>query len=130
MATLDDVRRIALSLPETGEREGRFAFFVTNKDKQKEFAWSWSERVGPKKPRVENLEVLAIRIPGGESQKDAMIGALPERYFTEPHYNGYPAILVRLANIGVDEIRELLMDGWRCQAPKAMAKEYDAARPR
>lgn len=117
-------------MPETGEREGRFAFFVMNQDKQKEFAWSWSERVDPKKPRVENLEVLAIRIPGGESQKDAMIGALPERYFTEPHYNGYPAILVRLANIGVDEIRELLMDGWRCQAPKAMAKEYDAARPR
>ena len=59
MATRDDVRRIALSLPETSEAEARFAFSVLNKGKQKGFVWVWMERVHPKKPRVPNPDVAS-----------------------------------------------------------------------
>jgi hypothetical protein len=45
------------------------------------------------------------------------------KFFTEPHYNGFPAILVRLPAIEEDELRELLTDAWRCQAPRALVKE-------
>jgi hypothetical protein len=58
---------------------------------------------------------------------EALIAADPEKYFTEPHYYGYPAVLVRLANVPVDELEELLIDAWRCMAPRALVKEYDAA---
>jgi hypothetical protein len=61
MATQADVRRIALSLPGVREEEGRFAFGVENKGKQKGFAWDWLERVDPKKPRVPRADVLAVR---------------------------------------------------------------------
>ena len=62
MATQADVRRIALSLPDTEEAKDRFAFSVLNKGKPKGFAWVWMERVDPKKPRVANPGVLAVRV--------------------------------------------------------------------
>ena len=42
---------------------------------------------------------------------------VPEKFFTEPHYNGFPAILVRLPEIEVEELAELIGDAWRCMAP-------------
>ena len=54
MATQENVRRIALALPETSEGDGQFSFSVRNKDKQKGFAWVWMERLDPKKARVPN----------------------------------------------------------------------------
>jgi hypothetical protein len=124
MADLEDARRIALSLPGTNADQG---FAVLNKGKYRGFAWVWNERVEPKKPRVPNPEVIAIRTDGLD-QKEFLIASDPEKYFTEPHYNGYPAILVRLANIDLDELEELLVEGWRCMAPKALTKEFDAGR--
>jgi hypothetical protein len=50
-----------------------------------------------------------------------------DKFFTEPHYNGYPAILVRLAAIDPDELEELIVDAWRCMAPKATVAAYDEA---
>jgi hypothetical protein len=50
-----------------------------------------------------------------------------EKFFTEPHYNGFPAVLVGLAAIDVDELEELLAEAWRCQAPKALVREPDQA---
>ena len=127
MATQDDVRRIALSLPEVSEGEGedRFGFSVPNKGKAKGIAWVWLERLEPKKARVPQPAVLAVRT-ASVGDRDELIAADPDIYFTEPHYNGYPAVLVRLAAIDVKELRELLTDAWRCQAPKALVKEYDA----
>jgi hypothetical protein len=124
MATQEDVRRIALSLPETSESDDRFAFSVRNKAKDKGFAWSWMERVEPKEPRVENLNVLAVRV-GNTAEKEMLLASDPETFFTEPHYHGFPAILIRLETIDVDELEELLTDGWRCQAPRALVKEFD-----
>jgi hypothetical protein len=124
MADLEDVRRIALSLPQTNGDDG---FAVQSGGKNRGFAWVWKQRVDPKKPRVPCPEVLAIRTAGLE-EKEGLIAMQPEVFFTEPHYNNYPAVLVRLANIGLDELEELLIDGWRCQAPKALVKEFDAGR--
>ena len=62
MATQADVRRVALSFPETEEGQDRFAFSVRSRGKSKGFAWVWLERVEPKKPRVANPGVLAVRV--------------------------------------------------------------------
>jgi hypothetical protein len=126
MADLDDVRRIALSLPDTSGEDG---FAVQNGSKSRGFAWVWMQRVEPNRPRVPCPEVIAIRTANLE-EKEILIAAEPEKFFTEPHYNNFPAVLVRLANIELDELEELLIDGWRCQAPRALVKAFDAGRPR
>jgi hypothetical protein len=129
VATQADVRRIALALPGTVETKGRFAFEVLNKGKLKGYAWVWLERVEPKKPRVPNPGVLAVRV-ANLIDKDLLISAEPTKFFTEPHYNGFPAVLVRLAAVKVAELRPLLMDAWRCQAPTESTKPTRAAAKR
>jgi hypothetical protein len=116
MATQSDVRRIALALPGAEESTERFAFSVQHKGKAKGFAWVWSERVEPKTPRVPNPGVLAVRVTN-VAQRDLMIAAEPAKFFTEPHYNGFPAVLVRLDAVSVGDLEELLAGAWRCQAP-------------
>jgi hypothetical protein len=124
MADREDVRRIALALPEVTEGADGFGFGVRAGAKRKGFAWSWMERVTPKKPRVARPDVLVARVPSLE-EKQALLDADPDIYFTEPHYNNYPAVLVRLPAIGTDELKELLTDAWRSQAPRALQKEFD-----
>jgi len=127
MATQADVRKIALSFPETEETEGRFAFSVVNKGKAKGFAWVWMERVTPKKPRVPNPGVLAVRV-ANLGQRELLIAADPKKFFTEPHYNGFPAVLVRLSEVTVADLRTLLGDAWQCQAPAELVKGKKGAR--
>ena len=127
MADLNDVGRIALSLPETTMDEGRIAFSVTIKGKRKGIAWIWMERVHSKQARVPNLSVLAIRVRD-LAEKDMLLAARPSMLFTEPHYNGFPAVLVRLAAIDVDELEQLIRNAWRCQAPAALVRTFDEQR--
>jgi hypothetical protein len=119
MATRSDVRRIALSLPETREGEGHFAFSVRNGKKDKGFAWVWMERIDPRKPRVANPDVLAVRVANFDA-KEILLMADPRKFFNEPHYEGFPAVLVRLKEIGRAELRELLTQAWAAQAPKSL----------
>lgn len=128
MATQADVRRIALSLPDTEETTGHFAFSVPNKGKLKGFAWVWMERVIPKKPRVANPGVLAVRV-ANVAQRDLMIAAEPAKFFTEPHYNGFPAVLVRLDAVTSSDLRALLKEGWRCMAPAAPTPAAKRVKP-
>jgi hypothetical protein len=114
MATRADVRRIALSLRGTEEAKDRFAFSVQSKGKPKGFAWVWMERVVPKKPRVANPAVLAVRV-ANLVDKDVLISAAPTKFFTEPHYDGFAAVLVRLAAVSAAELRELLTEAWQSQ---------------
>jgi len=116
MATHADVRRIALSFPDTQEAAIDFAFSVLNKGKLKGFAWVWKERVNPKKPRVPNPDVLAVRV-ANLGQRDALLAADSKKFFTEPHYAGFPAVLVRLAAVTAADLKILLAEAWRCQAP-------------
>ena len=116
MATQADVRRIAMSLPQVEESSTDFAFSVPNKGKLKRIAWVWKERVVLKKPRVPNAAVLAVRV-ANLGQKDMMVSAEPAKFFTEPHYDGYPAVLVRLSAVSTSDLKVLLAEAWRCQAP-------------
>lgn len=124
MADLNDLQRIALSFPETTQEEGRLAFAVMNKGKAKGIAWVWLERVDPKKARVPNPEVIAIRVRNN-LEKEMLVEAEPTKFFTEPHYNGFPAVLVRLAAVEVAELEALLLTAWRCQAPPALVKQFE-----
>ena len=127
MATQADARRISLSFPGTQETEKRFGFSVLNKDKRKEFTWMWMERVNPKKPRVGNPAVLAVRV-ANLGERDVLISAEPKKFFTEPHYDGFPAVLVRLAEVSVRELRVLLEGAYRTQAPSAPVKRAKPAK--
>ncbi len=128
MASQRDVRRIALSLPGTREQEGRFAFSVENKGRQKGFAWVWLERVQPGQPRVPRADVLAVRVRD-QAEKALLLGADPERFFTEPHYNGFPAVLVRLRRVTASQLEKLLVEAWRCQAPRQLTREASPPQP-
>jgi hypothetical protein len=126
MATQDDVRAIALSLPGVSEGE-TFGFGVEAKGKVRGFAWIWLERVHPKKARVPNPEVIAVATPN-LTAKEVLIASNPEAFFTEPHYNGYSAVLVRLAAISTEDLRDVLVEGWRSKAPKELLRQLDGAR--
>jgi hypothetical protein len=126
MADQADVRRIALSLPEAVEGSDRFAFSVMNRGKAKGFAWVWMERLEPKKPRVANPDVLAVRVANSE-EKEALLALDSAKFFTEPHYNGFPAVLVRLAAVEEGELEDLLFEAWRCQAPKALVRAHQTS---
>lgn len=115
MASPDDVRRIALALPEAVEDETGGAFRVDGKL----FAWPWLERVLPGRPRVANLGVLAVRV-ASEDDKEALVALDPDVFFTEPHYDGYPAVLVRLPAVPLDLLEKMLIDSWRLRAPRRL----------
>jgi len=125
MATWQDVRRIALSLPEVVERSPH-----DWRVKDKLLAWE-------RPLRRADLEALGAAAPKGPilgawvpdlDNKEARLGAQPTVYFTTPHFNGYPAVLVRLARIGKEDLRELLVEAWLHRAPKRLVAEYRAAR--
>ncbi|GAB2855571.1 hypothetical protein GCM10027176_67660 [Actinoallomurus bryophytorum] len=60
---------------------------------------------------------------GQGEKKELLASSDGGKFFTEPHYNGFPAVLVRLPAIDEDELREPLTGAWRCQAPKAFVRE-------
>jgi hypothetical protein len=117
MANQADVRRIALSLPQAEEESDHFAFSVPNKGKLKRFVWVWMERVEPKTPRVPQPNAIAVRV-ASLAEKDRLLALDPTKYFTEPHYDGFPAVLVNLPAMTVRELKPLITEAWRCQAPK------------
>ena len=125
MATWADVRRIGRSLPGVSVGNEGFGLSVLRDGKHKGFAWVWRERTHPKRPRVANRAVIAVRVRD-QSEKAALLAGDPDRFFTEPHYNGFPAVLVRLDAIGGDELTELLTDAWRTAAPRKLVREFDA----
>jgi hypothetical protein len=124
MANQEDVRQIALSLPGTSESDDHFAFSVLNRGKPKGILWAWNERVHPKKPRVPRRDIIAVRV-ASETVKQALLSTDSEKFFTEPHYDGFPAILVRLAAVRKPELRELIAEAWRCQAPRELVVQVD-----
>ncbi len=118
----DDVRRIALSLP--GAEEGappRFSILVENKGKSRGFVWDWMERIHPKQPRIANARVIAARVQN-VAARDMMIEADPRVFFTEPHYNGYPAVLVRLDAVTMSQLEIIVTEAWRCLAPRELTE--------
>jgi hypothetical protein len=120
MATQADVRRIALSFAGAQEGKDRFAFFVNGQGKAERLRVGLLDRPEPKKARVPNPAVLAVRV-ANNAQKDLIVSSDPRKFFTEPHYTtAIPAILVRLKEVTVADLRVLLEEAWRCRAPKAL----------
>jgi hypothetical protein len=112
MVTEDDVRRIALGLPETEEKpsHGTPGFRV----RDKLFA------------RIrEEGDVLAVFV-ADEGEKHGLIAAEPEKFFTTPHYDGHAMVLIKFGAVDVDELTELLTDSWRLRAPKRVLAQFDA----
>ncbi|TMR20682.1 hypothetical protein ETD86_18070 [Nonomuraea turkmeniaca] len=111
MVTEDDVRRIALALPETGEKTmyGTPAFYVRGK---------WFARMR------EEGDMLVLPV-ASEEEKAELLAAEPAKFGTTPHYDGYAVVLVRLDEVGAEEMSELLTDAWRLRAPKRLAAGYD-----
>ena len=107
MSTQVDVRRIVHTLPHVLERDDCFGFDIVIGAKKLGFVWLWRERVDPKKARVPNPDVLALRVPDLDA-KEAMLMSDQGSFFTEPHYDGYAAVLVRLKSLRGAELRVLL----------------------
>jgi hypothetical protein len=123
MATWEDVRRLALALPETDEAgDDLLAWRV----KAKPFAWerplrkSDFQALGDAAPQG---PILGARVPD-LGAKEALLSDDPSVYFTTPHFDGYPAILVRLEEIALPELEELLTEAWLCRAPKRLAAGF------
>jgi len=127
VADQEDVRRIALSLPGAREAADRFAFSVERDGRQKGFVWVWHQRIEPRKPRVPRPDVLAVRVRD-RGEKAVLLAGDPERFFTEPHYDGFPAVLVRLPAVSTAQLRKLILEAWRCVAPEPTAVSRSSRR--
>jgi hypothetical protein len=120
----DEVRRIALSLPETNERvsRGLRQWWV------RERAFVWERPL-----RRADLEALGDSAPSGPIlgawvehlvAKEALLQDDPGVFFTTPHFDGYAAILVRLDRIGAEDLEEVIVEAWLVRAPKRLTEEY------
>ena len=108
MADAEDVRRVALALPDVVEIDSDgFDFRVGNKG----FVWSYPERT-PGKPRVIRTDV-AVLFVGDEAEKQALLLGEPDLFFTAPGYDGWPLVMLRLAAVDVERLAELVTDAWR-----------------
>ena len=113
MADADDVRRLALALPDVAEIDSEgFDFRVADKG----FVWSYPERI-PGKPRVIRTDIAVLYV-GDEAEKQALLLGEPEIFFTTPAYDGLPLVMLRLAQVDVERLRELVTDAWRMRAPE------------
>jgi hypothetical protein len=124
MAGWDDVARIALAMPEATERTSRDMRQWRVKDKL--FVWE-------RPLRRSDLEALGAEAPTGpilgarvehEMAKQALIADDPSVFFTTPHFDGYPAILVQLDRIGDEDLNEVIVEAWLARAPKRLVKAY------
>ena len=124
MASWNDVRRIALGLPDATERTSRGLAQWRVRDKL--FVWE-------RPLRQSDLRALGDAAPDGEilgarvehvGAKEALIADEPGVFFTTPHFDGYPAILVRLGEISIEDLEEVVVEAWLNRAPKRLVKAY------
>jgi len=129
MATWTDVERLALALPEAavGTSRGLRQWQVRGKG----FVWD-------RPLRKTDLEALGERAPEGPilgawvedlGAREALLADDPGVYFTTPHFDGYAAVLVRLEQIGLDDLHELVVEAWLSRAPKRLAKAFLGSGP-
>ena len=124
MATWEDVRRIALSLPEASEQPMHELRSWRVRDKL--FVWERPLRRSDLKALGEaapNGPILGARVEHLIA-KEALIADNPQVFFTTPHFDGFPAVLVQLERIALDELEELIVEAWLARAPKRLAKRY------
>ena len=111
----EDVRRLALSLPQVEEIDcDGFDFRVAGKG----FVWSYPERL-PGQPRRIRTDV-AVLFVGDEAEKQALLKGEPDKFFTAPGYDGWPLVMLWLDRVDEDRLRELVTDAWRMRAPAGL----------
>jgi len=122
VADADDVRRLAKALPHVVEiPSDGFDFRVADKG----FVWSYPER-RPGKPRRIRTDI-AVLFVGDEDEKQALLLGEPDKFFTTPSYNNLPLVMLRLAEVGVERLTELVTDAWRMRAPDELVGDLDDA---
>jgi hypothetical protein len=115
-----DVRRLALALPDVAEIDSDgFDFRVAGKG----FIWSYPER-RPGQPRVIRIDIAVLYV-GDEAEKQALLLGEPRLFFTAPGYDGWPLVMLRLAEVDTARLAELITDAWRMRAPAALAADLD-----
>ena len=120
MADADDVRRIALALPDVVEIDSDgFDFRVAGHG----FVWSYPERK-PGEPRRIRTDIAVLYV-GDEAEKQALLLGEPGLFFTTSGYKDWPLVMLRLAEVDVERLTELVTDAWRMRAPQQLAGEPD-----
>jgi hypothetical protein len=120
MADADDVRRLALALPQVEEIDSDgFDFRVGGKG----FVWSYPER-RPGQRRVIRTDIAVLYV-GDEAEKQALLLGEPGVFFTAPGYDGWPLVMLRLAEVDAGRLAELVTDAWRMRAPYELAADLD-----
>lgn len=125
MATWDDVRDIALDLPEVQEAtntRGELGWSVRGKG----FVWERTlsrEMVAELGDAAPAGPVLAAMVEDLGVQQ-ALVQADPAVYFVVDHFRDYPAVLVRLDDVDPDELRETVVEAWLAVAPRKLAKQH------
>lgn len=124
MAGWDDVRRIALALPETSERLSHDRPSWRVRDKM----FVWERPLRPADVRALGDDAPTGPILGARVEhlvaKEALLADDPDVFFTTPHFDGYPAVLVRLDRIAAEDLEEVIVEAWLARAPKRVAREY------
>jgi hypothetical protein len=136
MAAFDEVRRIALALPETDEVSGGQRGSLQWRVKGKLFVWDRPLGKNDQKQYVEtgqgdappDGDILGARVED-EAVKFALIEQDPTVFFTIPHFNGYNAVLIRLDEIDLATLEEVVTDAWLDRAPAKLAKTWLDAHP-
>jgi hypothetical protein len=129
MATLDEVARLALDLPEAVEAEGRTGRSWSVRGKT--FAWERPfskadlRRFGD--APVPPAPILAVRVDD-LGEKKAVLAAGHRGFFTIPHFDGYSAVLIELGAVGRRALREAIIDGWAACAPASLVAEHHKRR--
>jgi hypothetical protein len=125
MATLEDVARIALGLPEVTEedRGGTRTWSVAGKSFTWERPYSKADlkRFGHETPPRE--PIIAVRVED-LVEKEAVLGAGTRGIFTIPHFDGYPAVLIEVRKVGVRALKDAIADGWLTCAPRGLAERH------
>lgn len=136
MATIDQVRRIALGFPGAVETESGYRMGPQWRVGAKGGLFIWMRPLGKKD--AEDVAALGLPAPDGEivavrvedeGVKAALIASDPDVFFTIPHFDGYSAVLIRLDRLDPDRLDELVTESWLLRAPKRVAKEWLAAHP-
>lgn len=125
MATWTDVSRLMKGLPAVERAPGKREWRVG----KKLLAWERPLRPADRKALGADAPsgpILGVHVP--LEGKQLLLASQPEVYFTTPHFDGYPAVLVRLEAIGADELEELLAEAWLARAPKRLAEAFLAER--
>lgn len=121
---MEDVRRIALALPESSERSSRGLASWRVRDK----GFVWERPLRPADVRALGEDVPKGPILGARVEhlgaKEALLADDRDVFFTTPHFDGFPAVLVRLDRIALDELGEVIVEAWISRAPKRLAKQY------